>query len=162
MSFNSNIDFDLQLKRLTPHFLRGTIFISFMQSVMKVLNDVNDLQVTLTTDIDFFLRWNSQIIYLTKYLNTLYDPVLERIYILDLVPISNTYLFRKIEGVTPFFIFTKAEAASPVYLRRFSEIQGDLDYTIFIPAVITFDTNLVTSQVKQYNAAGMRFDIQTF
>lgn len=162
MSFNSNIDFNKQLKRLTPHFLRGIVFTSFMQSAMKVLKDVNDLQVALAADIDFFLRWNAQIMYLTKYLNTLYDPVLNRIYILDLVPISNTYLFRKIEGATAFFIFRKSEPVSPVYLRRFSEIQGDLDYTIFFPATITIDTDLVTSQVKQYNAAGMRFDIQTF
>ncbi len=162
MSFNSNINFDLQLKRLTPHFLRGTIFTSWMQSALKALKDVNDQQVTLTNDTEFLLRWKAQIIYLEKYLNTLYDSVLERIYIQDLVPISSTYIFRKAEGATPFFIFTKAEAASPVYLRRFSEIQGDLDYTVWIPAVITFDTNLVTSQVKQYNAAGMRFDIQTF
>jgi len=162
MSFDSNIDFNLQLKRLTAHFLRGTIFISFMQSAMKVLKDVNDLQVTLTTDIDFFLRWNSQIITLTKFLNTVYDPVLERIYIQDLVPIANTYIFRNIESATPFFLFRKSEPVPAVFLRRFSEIQGDLDYTIFFPATITIDTDLVTSQVKDYNAAGMRFDIQTF
>ena len=162
MSFNSKIDFELQLKRLTPQFLRGTIFIALMESAMKALQDVNDLQVTLTNEIDFFLRWNSQIITLTKFLNTVYDPVLNRIYIQDLVPIANTYLFRNIESATPFFLFRKSEPVSPVFLKRLSEIQGDLDYTIFFPASITIDTDLVTSQVKDYNAAGMRFDIQTF
>ena len=157
-----NIDYNALVRKLMPHFLRQIKFVDFVQSGVKALKDVNNLLVTLQTDLEFKTAFDSRVIYLQEFLNIKHDPTLKRIFIKQESPINFVYIFLNIESITPSFIFLNSESKPPLFIRLFSEIGGDIDFTVMIPSSITFDSDEITAQVNTYNAAGKRFALATF
>jgi len=145
-----------------PHFLRQIKFVDFVQAGVKALKDVNALLVTLQSDIEFKTTFDARVIYLEEFLNIKHDPTLKRIFIQQESPINFVYIFKNIESITPQFIFLNSESKPPLFIRLFSEIGGDIDFTVMIPTAVTFDSDEVIAQVNTYNAAGKRFALATF
>ncbi len=156
-----DIDYKAVGQRLIPYFLRKTRTIAFLDSIMKALEDVNNLLVTTRTDLQFKLTFNAQIIYLTEYLNQTHDPVLKRIFIEDSSVVRDTYWFRLADAQSAIYLFRDSEGAAPYYLLRHSEVVGGVDYIIHFPAAVSFDQDVVRNQVNVYNLAGRVYTIVT-
>ena len=162
MSSFFNIDFKDFANKVNNYLFRQPLFTAMLDSWMQAMNQVNAELVILRDALGFKLRFNAQIIYLTEYLNQIYDPSLKRIFITNTADIVFTYWYNKIELQTPVYLSNDAEGAAPYYIDNLSELASSIDYIINIPAAVTFDADKVRSQVNQYNVAPKIYTIQTF
>jgi adenine-specific DNA-methyltransferase len=67
-----NLNYKSIVKALTPHFLRQEKNLEFLYSGIKALQTINDKLFAFRNEMFFTLAFNSQVIYLEKYLNTVY------------------------------------------------------------------------------------------
>ena len=128
--------------------------------MIKSLN--NDL-FTFRDEIDSKVKVTGQIIYLEKYLNDLYDPVLRRIFITSVARPPEVYIRNNAEEFPQeVYLRNVSEGGAETYVSNSVENAGLFDFIVNIPTTVTFDTNVVRDQVNLYRAAGKEFDIQTF
>ncbi|MGV7234618.1 MAG: hypothetical protein ACQ9ET_00025 [Nitrosomonadaceae bacterium] len=136
--------------------------IAWKDVIAGVMNQVNALFFAFTTAKVDQTNITGQKIYLEKYLNDTYDPVLKRIFIGNVEKAGFEFLRNKVEQRPPFTLFNKAEGGAKKYLNNKSELFGDFEYIINIPVSVTFVENVLRDQVNFYNPAGRRYDIVTF
>ena len=158
-----DINFVQLVRRVTPHFLRKDTFLRWIESLVKPVKDINDNLVAFRDATNRRLTFSAQVISLEKFLNDLLDPILKRIFISHPVTIKDfTYLHNKAENAPSFFLFNDSEGKPPIFFYNLSEIDAEFDYFVNIPAVITFDEDVVRTEINVYNQAGKRYDIVTF
>lgn len=163
------------IRQLFPYFLRQPKTFAMLTAIAKPLQTINDSFVTFRNDMIFRLAFNTQIIYLEKYLNTVYpNPFVypANIHILDGANISYFYLYNKVENQSPVYFHNHGETFNPLYFRNYSEqVAGTFSFIVRIPTYcqsnpdfegLTYSENLVKKRINFYNLAGKTYEIQYF
>jgi hypothetical protein len=169
-----NINWNNVVENLIPSFWRETKtglearVLPYLRSIIKPLQDLSDVLYLLEINTKAFLDYTGQDLALENYLNDNYDNTQRRIFITENNVINGTqtvdiYLqgesdpsptsvYLQVEsGGIPFSLYLAGEAVSPSY-----------NFTINIPSSISFDSTLITRQIKNYSEASRVFNIITF
>jgi hypothetical protein len=160
------------VRKLIPYFLRKPITLDFIKSIVKGLQTTNNQFNVFRDDISFRLAFNSQIIYLEKYLNTVYPnnfPYLSNIHILDGSNVAYFYVYNEIENQSPVYFNNYGETFDPLYINNSTDNNQSItnkSFAINVPNSIKngvgFDENLLIKRVNFYNLAGKTFEIKYF
>lgn len=170
------------VQNLLPYFLRKLNFIQFLNALVKPLSLLhNNPSVPVTNfgqkDISFYqwyeyirnyLKFNGQIIYLEKFLNQTYLPLIEEpwasndgIYILNTASSNFSYIYNTIELKPPIYFYNISEVQT-TYLFNKSEASSMFDFIVFVPDTLTYETILMQSRINQYKLGGKSYDIQVY
>lgn len=150
------------IRRVTKRELRGPRMIDMFKSMLEPVESINVKFVAKTEEVDYFLQFNGQTIYLEHYLNDQYDNILRRIFIENTATTNRVTIYFKSEGQAPTNIFFKSESQPPAYLRWRSEPVTSNDFIVWVPSDITYDETVMRSQIDLYRIAGKLYTIQTF
>jgi hypothetical protein len=170
-----NVNYRSFARGLMPHFFRNQKFLDFLNSFVKPLKDINDQLIVFRDEVYFRLAFNSQIIYLEKYLNTVYPNPYNSpndIHIIDGANIEYFYIWNNSENEAPVYFFNNSEGEDPIYLFNDSEqTAGVFSYTIYVPNYCLtandfngqlFNENIFKKRVNFYNNAGKTYNIVYF
>jgi len=170
------------IQNLIPEFLRKSNFINWLNSLIKPLSTLHyDASNVVTnfgqTNLTFYqwyefirnyLRFNGQIIYLEKYLNQTYLPLVEEpwitntgIYIVNTASVNFSYVYNTIEGKPPIYLSNTSEN-DPVYMYNTADIANAYDFIVYVPTSLVFDMTLMQSRINQYKLAGKSYQILTY
>lgn len=168
-----NIDFSNVGENLIPHFWRKkangeeAAQVAFVRSVLAPVQDVSDDLLALQQSTKEFLDYNGQHQVLEEYLNDLYDLTLRRIFITENdIASGRLFLDLYLQSETdpsPTSVYLQPETnPGPITLYEQSESPSIYNFTVNIPVAISFDTDRITAQIKNYAIAGKTFNIVTF
>lgn len=172
MSNKYNINFRTLVKRRLPWRFRKPNLLYLIYAIIKPLQKLNSATIsvdgfeglnTFCLRIKEFLLYNGQTIYLERYLNQLYDPVNEGIYIVTTGGAFISYLFNKLELATKIYLTNKVESGTITYMYNKSEtLIANFDFIVHVPNAVTYSENIMRKQIDQYKIAGKRYDIQIY
>lgn len=125
MNFNLNIK-DI-LFQILPNDFRQTKYLSYLYSIGKALQSLNDRFYgdNPLTDYGSYLYWQYQLqftgqtIYLEHYLNDNYDEAQRRIYIQNTAG-GRLYLFNKDELIAPVYFYNLWDSATNYQVNQYS------------------------------------------
>jgi len=185
---NLLINYNNVVSNLVPYFLRKPNLIKFIYSTIKPLIKLHNNPIIVVMNfgqsnksfyqwylfIKNHLRFNSQIIYLEKYLNSVYYSAtiepdfvvgqtwqdLYKIWILDIASTKNNYVFNVIEAKPEKYLYNNTETQSTYFFNN-SEFNGT-DFIVRVPSTLSFDLTLMTSRINQYKLASKTFIITTY
>ena len=170
-----HINYKNFVKALFPWFLRKTKNLDFINSAVKGLQTLNDSFFAFRNEIVFKLAFNGQIIYLEKYLNTVYpNPYTSPndIHIVDGANISYYYVWNESEAQDPNYFFNFSEGETPLYFSNFSElVSGAFSFSVHVPTYVqtandykgnAFNENLLIKRINTYKMAGKNYNIVYF
>lgn len=135
--------------------------VRFIQACLAGMQTLNNKFVSFTTAKKEELKYNAQIIYLTKRLNDLYDNENRRIYISNVQSIVTVYVYSSTERDEPY-IYSIRETSDAVYVPSVFESGIDYNYIIFVPAGLEYSEDKFNATVRRYNLADKRYIIQTY
>jgi hypothetical protein len=156
---------------LLPTFLRGPGLQAWLKALVTPLQALHNMLSAYRTRKHYEMAITSQVIYLEKMLNDIYDPTNEAIYIDDIGKVDKVYLFNKIEGKQPPYIYNKSESGYvPTYLHNKTEITYIFNFVVMVPAAIYSDLLLNNSQglasmkanINHYKLFGVTYTIQPY
>jgi hypothetical protein len=169
------VNFTDFVRKLIPYFLRKEKNLAFVNSFIKPIQEVNDDLNVFRDDIAFKMAFNSQIIYLEQFLNTVYPNGLiypNNIHIVDGANVEYVYLYNYAEGQKENYLYNDSEAGTRTYLNNYLELaDAGISYFVRIPNSVKngvdwkgnpFDENVLKSQLNYYNTAGKTYKIQYF
>jgi len=157
-----DIDFKIMVKRLVPYFLYKETLRDYLFAAIKGLETTHGVFKDFRTQSIRDLQFTGQTIYLEHILNDEFDPGTRGIYI-DTINVNQfNYLFRKIEGKTPLYLFRKSEGAPLYYGIRKSEYGFLVDFIVYVPVAVVFDSNQMKALINKYKLAGKRYKIETY
>jgi len=149
-------------EQLRPKF-RQTKWLGWLLALLTPLFRRHDEFLVLRDSAWYFIRHNSEVIYLEKMLNEKFSPVgydnqdhenTKAIYIDDGEAPTPQYIFRKVE-VQPVFLNPR------IYIKTRAEIAALYsDFIIKIPSAITFIEAKVRAEVNKYKLAGKIYKIE--
>lgn len=149
MNFNLNIK-DI-LFQILPNDFRQTKYLSYLYSIGKALQTLNDRFYgnNSLTDYGSYIYWKYQLqfsgqtIYLEHYLNDNYDEAQRRIYIQNTAG-GRLYLFNKDENIAPVYFYNLWDS---------SNLYNDDEYCAY-QNIVWKDTGLGSNQNKQPGSTG--------
>ncbi len=144
--------------------LAGNKHMSWVSALVSPLQTMNAWLWEFVQATRYKMYLTGQVIYLEHYLNDLFDPDLRRIFISNSVPATAPFVFNKVEN-NPVYIYNKAEAEDPFYLRNIADYLSQYDFIINVPSDITLTTaftNQIRSAVNYYKQAGKKYTIINF
>lgn len=153
-----NIDLNNIKLNFIPRHWRRINFIDFLTSTYKPLNSFQIVFNQYFNDTEDAMLWNGQVVMLERYLNNLYDPINREIYITDGVQLDVLYV-SLIEENEPIYVSTIAEDNTQVFVNPIESYNNDSDFAINIPSTISFNENVLRSQVNKYKIAGKKYII---
>lgn len=167
-----NIDWSNVTANLTPYFWRDTFdgneakLLPYLRSMIQPVQDISDNLLSLQTETVNFLQYTGQHKVLEEFLNDTYDTALRRIFITenDIASLDPIDIYLSGETTsTPLELYLSGETPIiPITIYVSNEVLVDNNFTVNIPASITFDTLTVTNQLKNYVEASKKFNIITF
>jgi hypothetical protein len=169
-----NINWFNVVENLTPSFWRETKtgleakIIPYLRSVVAPIQELSDDLNLFQTQTMTFLDYTGQHLALENYLNDNYDNTQRRIFINENNIVTGaTLIDLYLQGETdpsPQDIYLQGEpSGTPFSLYLQGEVIGAIyNFTINIPVTISFDSTVVTRQVKNYSEAAKTFNIVTF
>jgi len=159
-----NINFHNIVDSITPAVMQRIKFKEYLYSAVKPIQSLHSIFYNFYNQINYQLKFNAQVIYLEHYLNDLYDPTNRGIYIEDVANINYTYIYNKIEGRLPLYLYNNSEIPpqQPLHIKHDSELVTTLDFIVKVPIAVTYVEIIMKNQIKKYNIAGKRFAIQTY
>ena len=166
-----DIDWNNVVENLTPYFWRTTNdgneakMLANWRAMIKPVQDVSDDLLTLQTETVDFLQYTGQHKVLEEYLNNLYDNTLRRIFITENnLSVVDPNLYQTVEtDPVPLALYQTGEVViSSLTLFQTGEASSGANFTVNIPSTITYDTNVITAQLRNYVEAAKTFDFVTF
>lgn len=170
-----NVNYRTFVRGLMPYFFRKAKFLDLLNSFVKPLKDINDQLIVFRDQTFFTLAFNSQIIYLEKYLNTVYPNPYNSpndIHIVDGANVVYFYVWNNSEAEAPVYFFNDSEAEAPVYLENNTEqTAGVYSFEIYVPTYCTtandfngqpWNENIFKKRVNFYKQAGKTYNIVYF
>ena len=106
-----NVNLTSVLTWLVPPFLRGKTLIALLKALVLPLQNIHISLDAFRTKKQYELSVTSQVIWLEKMLNTIFDPLNELIYIEDIGAVEQVYVAHKYENHRPPYIYHKYEGA---------------------------------------------------
>lgn len=152
-----NIDFNRLALLLLPTFLRKPKLFGFVNALVKPVADLHYMWLWGVRDINIKkLSYSGQRCYLRKALNDRADPVLRRIYIANVPPLDENFLYQPSENLD-FYLDT-------MYLDLDYTEQGEqVDFIVYIPNWDVMTYNLYINQIiailEFYTLAGKTYKI---
>lgn len=153
---------------LVPWFLRTPDLTNLIDASAKHLQDLNDDYVIFTDEIDNFLKYDSRIIYLEKFLNDNYDNTLRRIYIVNLTVIKSPYVYsiNDVDTVLEFYTYSITETPSFIYPYVYSITElptfNNYNFKIMVPVAVTTTDATIINNTDPYVLAGIEYTIERF
>jgi len=161
-------------ENLIPSFWRKTKagleakIVPYIRSILAPIQELSDDLLAFQISTVTYLDYTGQHLALESLLNDIYDPDQKRIFITENNIVNGAInLDLYLEGETdptPISLYLQGES-SPIpfslYLQGES-ISSTHNFTINIPAIISFDSNIISKQVKRYSEAAKTFNIVTF
>lgn len=138
----------------------------FVGSIGTVLNTTRTVFSDFVSLKKFELQFDARTIYLSKYLNTQFDAISERIYIINDSTLIDVFIFLISETITALeetYIFRTAEvitADEETYLDKEIGIPGT-SFQVVLPSalsVLQADPNFIAS-IEKYNLADKVFSV---
>jgi len=141
-------------------------FISVLASGINVTKSTFSAFVNQTK---FELKFNAQSIYISEYLNQVFDPIQKRIYIINDATLFENYFFRTSESIASdeqLYIFRESETITSdeqVYLDK-RGIPVGVDFQVAVPlALVALVTNDVFSaSISKYKLPNKFFEVITY
>lgn len=150
------------LSRLLPAFLRGGSFHFFVLVGFMELETLKAKFDALSTSIDYRLKFTSQVVYLTKYLNELYDSTLERIEIQD-GTLGISYLYSIDEApASPIALYGMEEPNITTRVGKNGEILGQ--YVVEVPDALFASVTAnqaIQKKIDFFNPAGVSYLVRS-
>jgi hypothetical protein len=160
-----SINFEVVSERLTPWFWRKPVWLSYLKAALTPLQTANGEMVTFVNAIWTKLSYTGQHLALRELLNDTYDDTLRRIFIDENdVTFDSIDLYKQPEtDPSPLSIYLQSEVnPAPFSIYKQGEGTGGDNFTINIPAAITFDEDTLRSLVDFYVIAGKNYNIVIF
>ena len=151
---------------------RNGVNLSLKKFISVLASGINVAKTTFSTFVNqkkFELKFNGQAIYLSEYLNQVFDPTLKRIYIIIDSTLFEVYLFRTSESITvdeQEYLFRTSESITDdeqMYLENGGFSSG-IDFQVAVPSALS---SLVTdsfflASVRKYKLADKNFEVITY
>lgn len=157
-----NIDFTKLVNNLLPWFLRGPRLSAWLMSLTAPAISLHTAFVAFRSSTIFSVGTTGMVLSLESMLNTVFnaDALYPRIYISDAERKDKLYFFNAAEGRTTR-LHNQGESFPRLYLTNVYEPSG-FDFTVWVPAALSFDYSRMYSLVAKHKAAGFQFQIKTF
>lgn len=160
-----SINFAVVSERLTPWFWRRPVWLSYLKAALTPLQTNNSEMSAFVNSVWTKLSYTGQHLALEEFLNDTYDDTLRRIFIDE-----NNITFETLDiykqGETdpsPISIYLQSEVnPAPFSIYKQGEGLGGDNFTINIPAAVSFDEDTLRSMVDFYVIAGKNYNIVTF
>lgn len=159
------INFAVVSERLAPWFWRKPIFLAYIKAALAPLQENNTEFAAIVGALWAKLSYTGQHLVLEEYLNDTYDDSLRRIFIdeNDLVSTSIDIYKQGENDPSPTSIYKQPETnPAPFSMYKQGEGQGGDNFTINIPAAISFNEATLRGNVDFYVIAGKNYNIVTF
>jgi len=165
MTFNTNLYrliFSKISSGLTPWFWRKDVFLAYLNSALAPLQTLNTQFYNYVTTKWAGLQYTGQHLALEGLLNNLFDPIARAITITENdVTLSYLDLYKAEEtDPSPLSLYLASETnPSPLSLYRVLEGKGGINFTINIPASVSYDEDLLRSKLDFFVTAGRQYNI---
>lgn len=159
---NSKV-YNINYSKLTTWFVPGRVrrqrIIAYLRIVISTVTMLYQDFLRFRTAKLYQLMITPQVCYLERLLNDRYDFTLRRIRIVDGEQKPPKYFYHRDEE-KPVYLYMRSDD-KPVYLytRGESGLLTD-DFVVLVPKAVPFELPEMTSLIKAYKLAGMRFKIQ--
>ncbi len=162
-----SIDFNILITNNCPNVLLKNKLLALIQVFIIPIKVLYTDLFNYKIQIDEQLRYNSQIIYMTKLLNDKFNGGNVGIYIEDVANISYTKIFNKAEGYPLITLYKKSENNTVITIKKKSEYDSIIDFNVRVPLFIylqlTANNNKLLKQmqayINMYKLAGKRYNI---
>lgn len=149
------INFRALFKAITPAFLRRNALLSFLYTIAKPLQTLNDSVIVPWRErTQRLVTFDGTTLLMEKCLNDYYlipyDPnqreaditLLSIIYIENIANNNLLYLYNLSEGRDPVYFYNASEGEAPVYLFNLSESTTYPVFTVWVPNLLggTYET----------------------
>lgn len=161
-----NIDFKIVGERLLPWFLNKTGLAAYVRSIMASIQVLANKLLNLQQDTVDFLQYTGQHKVMEVYLNSIYDPISERIYITenDISAIDEIQI--GLSGETVPENIQIGLSGETVIVNLAIALSGEAlagnNFTVNIPASIVYDALIIDAQIRSYIEASKNYNILTF
>ena len=164
MPYNQNI-FNIDLEKLAhwmiPVRWRADGVVAWVKATAATWSDLYNRFAIYRKLVTYNLFITPQVCYLEKALNDKYDPIQRRIFIEDGAENEPVYLFIRDEQ-KPVYLYARSEE-KPVYLiQRAESAEYGVDFTVHVPAGLTFNMAEMRTYVTVYKLATKTFSIVLF
>lgn len=162
-----DIDFNKLISQLLPHFLRKTALMAWLNCLMAPLVWLYNQFRIFRDEMLYEVKISGQLAYLEYMLNDKFcsDGKLRTIYITDNEDQTlELFTFNSHEIEPETFIYNTGEIPSEdTYLYNIDDAgQSSVDFTVWVPAALTFDNDYMNSLVVKYKLAGTTFQLKTY
>ncbi len=151
------------IERILPYFLRNAVSVAWLYVLIKPVETLHGLFLTVAAELDYKLKYTSQQKVLAALLNNVFDDTLRRIYIItnsDGSPVY--YIYKIVEGEPPLYVYKTTESASPRYVYTIPEQTASGQFTVYVPTALSASESLIIARVNYYKLAGTSFTIKYF
>lgn len=157
-----NIEFNKLVNNLLPWFLRGPRLRAWLMSLIAPIISLHTAFLMYRSSTIFSVGTTGMVLSLESMLNDVFNPdtLYPRIYISDASRKDKLYFFNAAEGRTTR-LHNQGESFPHIYLTNIYEPSG-FNFTVWVPASMSFDFSRMHSLVSKHKAAGFQFQIKTF
>lgn len=155
-----NINYDNIIELLLPVRLRQRRTRDYLKAVLKPLKSLfNSFSAYRLYVIDRITH-TGQIMYLEHYLNNLYSPQGQGIFIEDAITTNMVkYLYNENEGEEPLWLYNENEGETPVWLYNDAEIDDHTDFIVHVPNHLSVTSQEIKNVIEIYRPAGKRYQV---
>lgn len=146
---------------IVPVKWRGKVTMAWVKSMAANWMDLFDRFLAFRKRVKYKLLITPQVCYLEKALNDKYDFTQRRIFIEDGDENDPLYLYMRAE-LKPVKLYKRIEALPAWLIQRTETAQFGVDFTIHVPADITFDSAEMRTFVNVYKLVTKTYQIVTF
>jgi hypothetical protein len=141
----------------------------YISTLASGINVTKDAFSTFVNQNKFELKFNAQSIYLSEYLNQVFDSTLKRIYIINDATLFENYFFRTSESIAAdeqLYLYRTSETITSdeqVYLDK-GGIPTGINFQVAVPiALSSLVTNDVfLASVSKYKLPDKTFEVITY
>ncbi len=166
-----NVNLTTIIDWLLPSFLKGPTIVAFLRAAVLPLQNLHFSLDAFRTQKHYELSITSQVIWLEKMLNKLYDPINEDIYIVDVGASNQVNIYFDSEVKRPPILFFASETATEETVIYFnSESVNEFNFTVMVPAALystlVVNNNSLLSNMKininKYKIFGTVYIIKSY
>lgn len=133
----------------------------FLKACLAGLQTLNNNFYSYAIEVKEDLKYNSQVINMTKRLNDLYDNSLRRIYISNQQGIVDKFIFNSSERQLDY-VYNTIEGSAPFYIGNNSERGIEFDFIVYIPASLVYVSENFNATINRYKFDDKRYKIETY
>ena len=156
-----NVNLTWVISWLLPTFMRGAALKSMLKSLVTPLQNVHNALDVFRIQKQYELSITSQVIWIEKMLNKIYDPIGEGITIEDVGYFDQVYLRNKAESPHPKYIYNKSEGEDAKILYNKNEAFYHYRFKVMVPDAI-YDVSILDSikaNLNKYKMFGTQYQI---